>query len=537
MHYTLPKSLDGYSQESGRAGRDGQVAESILMFSYADRGRLRSLIMREKEEWKGCWTNDKERNLQQHLDLLNAVTRYCFNECECRRVLLLAYFGEHFNPELCKRTCDNCLACNGVFKYKDFSFHAKGVLSLLQDLAGLRSNPPITLTILSKLYSGSKDKTLSKYTIPAGKSYPLVDPREPRAKPSKDELERLMQTMVLDGYLEERGVKNTQGFNNDYVNTGPRAHLVDDPEANFKIAVPSTERKAAAGTGTKAPRERTSGAGRAAKDDAEAPRPKAARTGAGGGGASRAPQREYIDDSDDDGEGVLPTPDVIFVHSDDDDDFSGRGGGGGGGGGGKKAAAAAVGKASKKRRSGDGDEGNGAGVGAKAGGAKAAPVKRSKVSALPKDGSGSVTEAALALEQASQDKQTKLLLSPRQRSELFSWLDAYRRFNYVQYWAVVADNVVNSLSQNPPVTMEELLQSDGVSRAAMSARLDSIQKHTAGEHLLACIYNFLDSKDLLWTYEQHGRPASVPTIQDHPSWKGPFNISSSNDPVDPSNYS
>jgi hypothetical protein len=338
--------------------------------------------------------------------------------------------------------------------------------------------------------------------------------------------------MVLDGYLEERGVKNTQGFNNDYVNTGPRAHLVDDPEANFKIAVPSTERKAAAGTGTKAPRERTSGAGRAAKDDAEAPRPKAARTGAGGGVASRAPQREYIDDSDDDGEGVLPTPDVIFVHSDDDDDFSGRGGGGGGGGGGKKpaaAAAAAVGKASKKRRSGDGDEGKGAGVGA-----KAAPVKRSKVSALPKDGSGSVTEAALALEQAEQDKQTKLLLSPRQRSELFSWLDAYRRFNYVQYWAVVADNVVNSLSQNPPVTMEELLQSDGVSRAAMSARHDSIQKHTAGEHLLACIYNFLDSKDLLWTYEQHGRPASVPTIQDHPSWRGPFNISSSNDPVDPS---
>ena len=529
MHYTLPKSLDGYSQESGRAGRDGQVAESILMFSYADRGRLRSMIMREKDDFKGCWTNEKERNLQQNLGLLNAVTRYCFNECECRRVLLLAYFGEHFNPALCKKTCDNCQSCNGVFAYKDFSFHAKGIMSLLQDLSGLRSNPPVTLTLLSKLYSGSKDKTLSKYTIPAGKSYPLVDPRDPRAKISKDELERLMQIMVLDGYLEERGVKNTQGFNNDYVNTGPRAHLIDDPEANFKIAVPSTEKKAA-GTGTKAPRDRAAGAGKVAKEDAEAPRPKAARTGAGGGGGSRAPQKEYIDESDDDGEGVLPTPDVIYVLS-DDDDFSGRGGGGGGGGGGKKAAAA-VGKASKKRRSGDGDEGVGAGAGAKAG-AKAVPAKRPKVSAAPKDVSGSIAEAALALEHASPEKQVRPLLSPRQRSELFSWLDAYRRFNYVQYWAVVADNVVNNLSQNPPATMAELLQCDGVSRAAMSARHDSIQKNCAGEHLLACIYNFLESKDLLWNYEQNGRPCTAPTLAPHPSWQGPFNISASNDPIDP----
>jgi hypothetical protein len=67
----------------------------------------------------------------------------------------------------------------------------------------------------------------------------------------------------------------------------------------------------------------------------------------------------------------------------------------------------------------------------------------------------------------------------------------------------------------------------------MSARHDSIQKNCAGEHLLACIYNFLESKDLLWNYEQNGRPCTAPTLAPHPSWQGPFNISASNDPIDP----
>jgi len=96
LHYDLPKSIEGYYQEIGRAGRDGLSSHCLLLYNYSDVAKLRYFI-NQKE--------GTERQVgSQHLD---AIVRYAEDETNCRRKPLLAYFGETYTDENCQ-ICDNC---------------------------------------------------------------------------------------------------------------------------------------------------------------------------------------------------------------------------------------------------------------------------------------------------------------------------------------------------------------------------------------------------------------------------------------------
>ncbi len=145
IHQNMPKSLEGYYQETGRAGRDGNPSVCYMYFSYGDIPALRRMINEDKDKLD----EEKER---QH-DMVNRMAAYCENSHSCRRVQLLQYFGEKFDSENCNRSCDNCVngQTDGEVVLEDFTECAVALLSAVKALK------QITLGKLVEIVTASKN--------------------------------------------------------------------------------------------------------------------------------------------------------------------------------------------------------------------------------------------------------------------------------------------------------------------------------------------------------------------------------------------
>jgi ATP-dependent DNA helicase RecQ len=96
IHYDVPKSLEGYYQETGRGGRDGMQGDCLLFYNPSDIEKLEKFM------------KDKPVAEQEIGSLLIAETAAFAESSHCRRKLLLHYFGESFEEKDCNKMCDNC---------------------------------------------------------------------------------------------------------------------------------------------------------------------------------------------------------------------------------------------------------------------------------------------------------------------------------------------------------------------------------------------------------------------------------------------
>jgi bloom syndrome protein len=200
IHHTIPKSLEGYYQETGRAGRDGKKSDCYLYYQFADTRMLRKMI----DEGEGS----REQKQRLH-DMLRTVVQYCENKADCRRAQVLGYFSEPFDPANCNKTCDNCRS-DASFVTKDLTEYAAMAFKLVSKV----HKDNVTMHQCVDAFRGAKTAKIKKSGLEEyGWGY--------GADLDRGDNERIFQSLLEARVFKEESVVNKVGFATNYLHVSP----------------------------------------------------------------------------------------------------------------------------------------------------------------------------------------------------------------------------------------------------------------------------------------------------------------------------
>ena len=187
IHYNMPKSIEAYYQEAGRAGRDGSDADCILLYNGSDVHTARFLIENGSD-------NEELDSIQQAMirkqDLarLEAMTGYCKTQT-CLRGYILEYFGQK-HPEL----CGNCGSCKGNFEDVDITREAQMILSCVKRIED-KLGYCVGVNMIGSVLRGSKLKRILELGLDELSTYGLLKDK------SRTEVHAMIDHLEAEGYL------------------------------------------------------------------------------------------------------------------------------------------------------------------------------------------------------------------------------------------------------------------------------------------------------------------------------------------------